>query len=116
VDFVHVQQMIEHHAFGLTELFSILDTIVTHLCEIQSEVRKKEYLQWYREKTAPYRPENNSPSSSEEKGTVGCLEGEDLGMNSLILFLPIFFEMTMTRLDELQLEVTSPPSVSLTDR
>lgn len=101
VDFVHVQQMMEHHVFGLTDLFAILDTIVTHLGEIQSEIRKKEYLLWYREKTAAHRLENLS--SLEEKG----MDDEGIRMNSVILFLPTFFEMTMARLDELQLEVTS---------
>jgi hypothetical protein len=93
LDFAHYQSMIEHHAFGSSELLCVLDTIVDLLSEIQSEVRKKEYQEWYHAITASFRqPEN-----------------EELAMNSLVLFLPLFFEMAMARIDELQIEVRPLP-------
>lgn len=84
--------MIQHQAFGHHEVIQILDTIISLICEIQSEVRKREYQHWYQEKMDIFR---NSD------------EDNDLLLNKIILFLPQYFEMAISRIDELQLEVRS---------
>jgi hypothetical protein len=95
LDLNHYQAMMTHHAFGSVELLTILDILMSLIGEFQSEVRKREYLEWYQAVTVSYR--------QSEEG-----EKEELRMNSLILFLPLYFEMMMTRIEELQVEVKNP--------
>lgn len=86
--------MINHHAFGYEEIIQIMDTLVALICEIQSEIRKKEYHDWYQQKIRNYSYHHENDENDKE-----------ILLNKIVLFLPLYFEMAMTRIDELQLEV-----------
>ncbi len=93
LDLAHIQQMIDRKVFGLSEILAVMDTIVGLLLDIQSDVRRAEYGNWYQQSTARFRD------------TTSSHEGQEILLNDVVVFLPIYFEMTMVRIEELQIEV-----------
>ena len=101
LDISHLTQMIERQVFDHHEILIVLDTVIGFIFEIQSDIRKNEYQRWYEEKTMKFR--HQQPQSQINKSASE--ESKSIIFNELIFFLPLFFEMALLRIDELQLEV-----------
>lgn len=93
----HITHLIERQVFDMKEILIILDTVVHFIFEIQSDIKKNEYQKWYQEKTNKFRQTQND---LQDTTTIQLF-------NDLIVFLPLFFEMALIRIDELQLEMTN---------